>query len=323
MSSENKKRKVVIIGAGLVGMSYAYALLNRAVCDELCLIDIDRKRAEGEAMDLSHGASFMRSGMNVYAGDYGDCRDADVVALAAGAAQKPGEGREALLSRNTAVFRSIIEPVTKSGFSGVFVVATNPVDVMAMLTHKLSGAAPNRVIGTGTLLDTARLRFLLGEYFALDPKNIHAYVMGEHGRSEFIPWSAATLGLKPIGDVCRDSSRYRMEDLYALGNEVASMGQRIIEDKGATSYGIGMAMTRLTEAILGDEHSVLTVSALLTGEYEQYDVFAGSPCVIGAEGVIEKPEIPLTRPEREAMQASCDYIRSLYAETGEKQKVLK
>ena len=315
MSFNSKKRKVVIVGAGLVGMSYAYALMNRALCDELVLIDIDRRRAEGEAMDLNNGAAFCGASMRIYAGDYSDCRDADIVALSAGVAQKPGEGRENLLTRNANVFRTIIEPIVNSGFPGIYVVATNPVDVMAMLTMKLSEATPNRVIGTGTLLDTARLRFLLGEYFTIDPRNIHAYVMGEHGQSEFVPWSMATLGAKPLAEVCRDSAEYRMEDLHELSREVVGMGQRIIEAKKATYYGIGMAMARLTQAILGDEHSVLTVSALLNGEYEQHDVFAGSPCVIGLEGVVEKVEISLNPSERSKMSDSCDYIRSLYSRT--------
>lgn len=314
MANNTKKRKVVIVGAGLVGMSYAYALMNRALCDELVLIDIDKKRAEGEAMDLNNGAAFCGATMRIFAGDYSDCHDADIVALSAGVAQRLGEGRENLLARNVEVFKSIIKPVVQSGFPGVFIVATNPVDVMSMLTLKLSGYEPNRVIGTGTLLDTARLRFLLGEYFTIDPRNIHAYVMGEHGNSEFVPWSLATLGAKPLTQVCSDSNEYAMDDLHGLGRDVVEMGQRIIEAKKATYYGIGMAMTRLTQAILGDEHSVLTVSAYLDGEYGQHDVYAGSPCVIGTNGVIEKVEISLNPSEALSMSNSCEYIRSLYSQ---------
>lgn len=314
MANNTKKRKVVIVGAGLVGMSYAYALMNRALCDELVLIDIDKKRAEGEAMDLNNGAAFCGATMRIFAGDYSDCHDADIVALSAGVAQRLGEGRENLLARNVEVFKSIIKPVVQSGFPGVFIVATNPVDVMSMLTLKLSGYEPDRVIGTGTLLDTARLRFLLGEYFTIDPRNIHAYVMGEHGSSEFVPWSLATLGAKPLTQVCSDSNEYAMDDLHGLGRDVVEMGQRIIEAKKATYYGIGMAMTRLTQAILGDEHSVLTVSAYLDGEYGQHDVYAGSPCVIGTNGVIEKVEISLNPSEALSMTNSCEYIRSLYSQ---------
>ena len=182
------KRKIVIVGTGMVGMSYAYCLLNQSVCDELVLIDVDKKRAEGEAMDLNHGLAFAGSSMKIYAGDYESCQDADLVLIAAGVAQKQGETRLDLLKRNTQVFRSIIEPVTASGFNGIFLVATNPVDIMTRITCALSGFNPRRVLGSGTALDTARLRYLLGEYLGVDPRNIHAYVMGEHGDSEFVPW---------------------------------------------------------------------------------------------------------------------------------------
>ena len=197
------KRKVVLIGTGMVGMSYAYALLNQNACDELVLIDIDTRRAQGEAMDLNHGLAFSGSHMKIYAGGYNDCADADIVVICAGVAQKPGESRLDLLHRNTEVFRSIIEPTTQSGFNGIFLVATNPVDIMTRVTCTLSGFNPRRVVGTGTSLDTARLRYLLGSYFSVDPRNVHAYVMGEHGDTEFVPWSQALLATEPVLDICR------------------------------------------------------------------------------------------------------------------------
>lgn len=183
------KRKIALIGTGMVGMSYAYALLNQNVCDELVLIDVNKERAIGEAMDLNHGLAFSGSNMKIYAGRYDDCSDADIAVICAGVAQKPGESRLNLLKRNTEVFKSIIDPVTSSGFNGIFLVATNPVDIMTRITCTLSGFNPRRVLGTGTALDTARLRYLLGEYLKVDPRNIHAYVMGEHGDTEFVPWS--------------------------------------------------------------------------------------------------------------------------------------
>lgn len=192
------KRKVVLIGTGMVGMSYAYSLLNQNVCDELVLVDLDRRKAEGEAMDLNHGLAFSSSHMRIYAGDYEDCRDADIVVICAGVAQKEGESRLNLLKRNKEVFRSIVGPVAESGFNGIFLVATNPVDVMTRITYELSGFNPRRVMGTGTALDTARLRYLLGDYLRVDPRNIHAYVMGEHGDSEFVPWSQAMIATRPI-----------------------------------------------------------------------------------------------------------------------------
>ena len=171
-----EQRKIVLVGTGFVGMSFAYALLNQSACDVLVLIDSDRKKAVGEAMDLNHGLAFAGSPMKIVAGDYDECSDADIVAVCAGVAQKPGESRIDLLSRNTAVFRSIIESVTAAGFGGIFLIATNPVDIMTQVTQQLSGFARGRVIGTGTTLDTARLRYMLGEYFAVDPRNVHAYV---------------------------------------------------------------------------------------------------------------------------------------------------
>ncbi|MFR5602072.1 MAG: lactate/malate family dehydrogenase, partial [Lachnospiraceae bacterium] len=169
------KRKIALIGTGMVGMSYAYSLLNQNVCDELVLIDINQKRAMGEAMDLNHGLAFSGSHMKIYAGKYEDCQDADIAVICAGVAQKEGETRLDLLKRNTAVFRSIIEPITASGFNGIFLVATNPVDIMTRITYVLSGFNPRRVLGSGTALDTARLRYLLGEYLSVDPRNVHAY----------------------------------------------------------------------------------------------------------------------------------------------------
>ena len=177
------KRKIVLVGTGMVGMSFAYSALNRALCDELVLVDIDKKRAQGEAMDLNHGIAFASARMRIYAGGYEDCSDADMVVICAGVNQTQGESSLDLLKRNAAVFQSIIEPVVRSGFGGVFLVATNPVDIMTRVTYELSGFNPNRVFGSGTTLDTARLRYLLGEYFSVDPRNVHAYVIGEHGDS--------------------------------------------------------------------------------------------------------------------------------------------
>lgn len=304
------KRKVALIGTGMVGMSYAYSMLNQNVCDELVLIDINKKRAEGEAMDLNHGLAFSGSHMKIYAGGYEDCADADIVAICAGVAQKPGETRLELLKRNAEVFRSIIDPVTESGFNGIFLVATNPVDVMTRITCELSGFNPRRVLGTGTALDTARLRYLLGEYLQVDPRNIHAYVMGEHGDSEFVPWSQAMIATRPIRDMLEEKENpVRMEDLLQIAEEVEGAAYRIIEAKNATYYGIGMAMTRITKAILGDENSVLTVSAMLRGEYGQSGVFAGVPCIINKNGVQRVLKLNLSPEELEEFKSSCDILR--------------
>ena len=307
------KRKVVIVGTGMVGMSYAYCLLNQSVCDELVLIDVNKVRAEGEAMDLNHGLAFANSNMTIYAGEYSDCTDADIVVICAGVAQKPGETRLDLLKRNAAVFRSIIDPVTSSGFNGIFLVATNPVDIMTRITCVLSGFNPRRVMGSGTALDTARLRYLLGGYLKADPRNVHAYVMGEHGDSEFVPWSQALLATKPIMDLCTERGEEGFCDkLGDIEEEVRTAAYKIIEAKKATYYGIGMALTRITKAILGDEYSVLTVSAMLRGEYGQRDVFVGVPCIINQNGIQSVLPLSLTDAELEKLAKSCDTLRESF-----------
>ncbi len=310
----NDKRKVALVGTGMVGMSYAYSLLNQNVCDELVLIDLDKKKAEGEAMDLNHGLAFSASNMKIYAGEYDDCRDADIVVICAGVAQRPGETRLALLRRNAKVFRSIVEPVAASGFDGIFLVATNPVDIMTKITCVLSGFNPRKVLGTGTALDTARLRYLLGEYLRVDPRNVHAYVMGEHGDSEFVPWSQAQVATKSIIELCGENPEIDRERLKELEKEVQGAAYKIIEAKNATYYGIGMAMTRITRAILGDENSVLTVSAMLKGEYGQADVFSGVPCIINKNGVQRVLKLSLTQEEAERLNESCKVLRDSYEE---------
>ena len=306
------KRKVVIVGTGMVGMSYAYSLLNQSVCDELVLIDVNKTRAIGEAMDLNHGLAFANASMTIYAGEYSDCADADIVVICAGVAQKPGETRLDLLKRNAQVFRSIIDPVTSSGFNGIFLVATNPVDIMTRITCVLSGFNPRRVLGSGTALDTARLRYLLGEYLKVDPRNVHAYVMGEHGDSEFVPWSQALLATKPILELCGENDAVCRERLVQIEEEVRTAAYKIIEAKNATYYGIGMALTRITKAILGDEHSVLTVSAMMRGDFGQRDVFVGAPCIINQNGIQKVLPLSLTDEEMEKMNKSCDTLRESF-----------
>ncbi len=326
------KRKVALVGCGMVGMSYAYCLLNQTVCDELVLIDANEMKAMGEAMDLNHGLAFAASNMEIYAGNYSDCRDADLVVISAGVAQKPGETRLNLLKRNAQVFRSIIEPVTRSGFSGIFLVATNPVDVMTRITCALSGFNAGRVLGSGTALDTARVRCLLGEYLHVDPRNVHAYVMGEHGDSEFVPWSQAMVATKPILELCKNKENQpgneeqkddkitqsgkeeaiSWEKLQEIAGQVKGAAYQIIDAKQATYYGIGMALTRITKAVLGDENSVLTVSAMLRGEYGQRDVFIGVPCVINGSGIRRVLELPLTREEAECFASSCKTLQDSF-----------
>lgn len=308
-------RKVVLVGTGMVGMSYAYAMLNQGVCDELVLIDVNKERAMGEAMDLNHGLAFAQTNMKIYAGTYRDCADADIVVLAAGVAQQPGESRLELLKRNAAVFRSIIGPVVQSGFNGIFLVATNPVDIMTHITCKLSGFNPRRVVGSGTALDTARLRFLLGEMFEVDPRNVHAYVIGEHGDSEFVPWSQAMVATRPIAELCAaDPDACCAEELTRVECDVRDAAQKIIQAKKATYYGIGMSLVRITKAILGDENSVLTVSTMLFGEYDERDVYVGVPCIVNRNGVKRIHTLNLNEEELAKFRASCATLRQSYQE---------
>ncbi len=304
------KRKVVLIGTGMVGMSFAYSLVNQgAICNELVLIDVNKERANGEAMDLNHGLAFAKSNMKIYAGEYSDCKDADIIVIAAGVAQKEGETRIDLLQRNTEVFRSIIKPVVKSGFDGIFLVATNPVDIMTRVTYELSRFGASRVIGTGTSLDTARLRYLLGDYFTVDPKNIHAYVIGEHGDSEFVPVSQVMLATKRVTEIIEGNpNSYKVEDIEEIEEQVRTSAYKIIQAKRATYYGIGMAITRIVKAILGDENSVLTVSAKLSGEYGGKGTFIGVPAIIGRNGVKEILELSLTDDEMQKFRNSCDLL---------------
>lgn len=315
MSSDTKK--IVIIGTGMVGMSYAYSMLNKNTCDELVLTDIDKKRAEGEAMDLNHGLAFSRSSMKIYAGDYPDCKNADIAVICAGAAQKEGESRLDLTERNAKIVTEVTKSIIGCGFDGIFLVATNPVDIMTRVVYRVSGFSPSKVIGTGTTLDTARLRYLTGEYFGVDPRNVHAYVIGEHGDSEFVPRSQALIGTKPITRIIEEyPDDFSMDDLVKISDGVREAAGEIIKAKKATYYGIGMALTRITEVILGDTGSILTVCARLGGEYGIRDVFAGVPCVIGRDGIKKVVRLALTENETEKLQSSCAILEDMYKKLG-------
>lgn len=308
------KRKIVLIGTGMVGMSYAYALLNQNLCDELVLIDINKKRAEGEAMDLNHGVAFSGGNMEIYAGEYTDCCNADLVVLTAGLPQKEGQNRLDLLKENRKIFETILQSVLENGFHGIFLVATNPVDIMTRIVYEISDFPPEKVIGTGTALDTARLRYLLGEKFMIDPRNMHAYVMGEHGDIEFVPWSQAMMTTKPIFDLCGETEGCHFQELLELEEEVRMAAYKIIEAKKATYYGIGMAMARITKAIFGNEYSVLTVSAHLQGEYGENGIYIGIPCVVNRMGIQRIVELPLGSEEKQRLHSSCETLENTYRE---------
>lgn len=309
-------KKIAIIGTGFVGMSFAYAMLCDGGCDEMVLIDINQEKANGEAMDLNHGLAFSKTNMRIRAGEYKDCSDADIVVICAGVSQTPGEDRISLLQRNKEVFQSIISPVLYSGFDGIFLVATNPVDIMTRVTWQLSGFDSRKVIGSGTTLDTARLRYLLGAYFTVDPKNVHAYVIGEHGDSEMVPWSQAMVGTKPIRDiVAQKDGKFAEADLNGIAENVKKAAYKIIESKKATYYGIGLSLVRIVRAIFSGENSILTVSAMLRGEYGITEVFAGVPCILGRDGIQEILTLQLETEEKKQFQSSCGLLNTVWRDS--------
>lgn len=313
-----KKGKVVLVGTGFVGMSMAYAMLNRGGVNELILIDIDKDKTIGEEMDLSHGLPFAPQKMVIKAGDYDECKDAEVVVITAGIAQKPGQTRLELTETNTKIMKSITKSIMVSGFNGVIVVASNPVDIMTYVVAKVSGLPKNKVIGSGTVLDTARLRYIMAEYLNVSSKNIHAYVMGEHGDSSFVPWNHAYVGCKKISDVMKDNN-HPMDDLEKIHKDVVNAAYEIINKKKATYYGIGVALSRLVKAILEDEHGILTVSAYLKdGEYGQDDIYIGVPAIICSEGIREVVNLDLTDEEQAKLDESCKIIKEMRANSIEK-----
>ncbi len=305
-----KKGKVVLVGTGFVGMSMAYSMLNRGGVQELILIDIDKDKTVGEEMDLSHGLSFAPQKMVIKAGDYSDCKDAQVVVITAGLAQKPGQTRLELAEANAKIMKSITKSIMASGFNGIIIVASNPVDLMTYVVSKVSGLPKNQVIGSGTVLDTARLRYLVGSYLKVSSKNIHAYIMGEHGDSSFVPWAHCYVGCKKIIDVMKDN-HHPMDKLNKIHEGVVNAAYEIINKKKATYYGIGMALNRLVRAVLDDENSILTVSTYLNNQYGQDDIFIGVPAIINKNGVRELLELELNEEEQAKLDNSCKLIKDM------------
>lgn len=302
--------KVALIGTGAVGSSYAFAMLNQGVADELVLIDSNKEKSEGDAMDLNHGLAFAPANKKIWFGMYDDCKDADIVVITAGANQKPGETRLDLLEKNTRIFKSIVESVMNSGFEGIFLVATNPVDILTYMTWKFSGLPEHRVIGSGTILDTARLRFQLSEYFQVDPKNIHAYILGEHGDSELPVWSHAHVAGRSVYDRINDHPDcYHVDDLNHIFVQVRDAAYQIIERKGTTHYGIAMGLVRLTRAILHNENAVLTISAYVKNKYETNDLYVGVPVIVNRGGVKEIIQLDLTPGESIQFQRSAKILK--------------
>ncbi len=306
-----KKGKVVLVGTGMVGMSMAYSMLNQGGVNELILIDIDKDKTKGEEMDLAHGLPYAPQKMVIRAADYDECKDAQIVVITAGVAQKPGQTRLELAEVNTKIMKQITESIMASGFNGIIVVASNPVDLMTYVVAEVSGLPKNKVIGSGTVLDTARLRYIMADYLKISSKNIHAYIMGEHGDSSFVPWKHAYVGCKRIADVMKDN-HHPMEDLEKIHKDVVDAAYEIIEKKRATYYGIGMALNRLVKAILNNENSILTVSTYLKdGQYGQDDIYIGVPAIINSNGVRELLDLDLAEDEQAKLDNSCKLIKEM------------
>ncbi|WP_369900013.1 L-lactate dehydrogenase [Bacillus manliponensis] len=305
--------RVILIGTGAVGCSYAYCMINQGTAEEFVLVDVNEAKAEGEAMDLSHAVPFAPSPTRVWKGSYDDCKDADLVVITAGLPQKPGETRLDLVEKNTKIFKQIVRNVMDSGFDGLFLIATNPVDILTYVTWKESGLPKERVIGSGTTLDSARFRYLLGEYFQIDSHNVHAYIIGEHGDTELPVWSHVSIGIQKLQTILEKDNAHNQSDLDDIFIKVRDAAYHIIERKGATYYGIGMSLLRVTKAILHNENSVLTVSAYLDGQYGQNDVYIGVPAVINRQGVREILEVDLSEEEELQFDHSVKVLKETMA----------
>jgi len=300
---------VGLVGTGLVGSSFAYALIIRGIASELVLVDANMDKAVGEMMDFTHGLSFTRP-MKITAGSYEDLADAQVVVIAAGASQKPGESRLNLLARNARIFRTVVPEVVRRNPGGIIVIATNPVDILTFISQKESGLAPGRVIGSGTILDTSRFRFMLGQYYGVDARSVHAYIVGEHGDSEIPLWSLANIGGVRLQEFAPLKNRsYNQEEMDRLFLEVRDAAYEIIKRKGSTYYAIGLGLLSIVEAIVGDHRSVLSVSTLMTGQYGVRDICLSLPCVVGANGVEEVLTLNLNQEEENGFRSSAAKLR--------------
>ncbi|OJG46367.1 L-lactate dehydrogenase [Enterococcus gallinarum] len=301
----------MVVGTGFVGTSIAYSMINQGLINELVLIDVNREKAEGEALDLLDGMSWAQGNIKVWAGDYTDCQDADIVVITAGVNQKPGQTRLELIDVNAGIMTSVVREVMGSGFDGILVIASNPVDVLTHVAWQASGLPSNRVVGTGTTLDTTRFRKELAAKLQIDPRSIHGYIIGEHGDSEVAVWSHTTVGGKPLLEFIVKNNRLTVEDLTTISDRVKNSAYEIINRKKATFYGIGMSVARIVRAILNNEQAVLPVSAYLDGEYGEKDLFTGVPSVVDQGGVREIIELNIDPAEQQKFAQSCSQLREV------------
>lgn len=305
-----KDSKIILIGTGAVGSSFAYASTLLGVGRELGIIDINEDKVEGEVMDLTDAISFTKP-KNIYKADYSDCKDAEVVVITAGAAQKEGETRLDLVDKNLAIFKDMIGKVVDSGFDGIFLIASNPVDILTYATWKYSGFPASKVIGTGTTLDSSRFKKEIAGLIGIDPRSVDAFIMGEHGDTEFPVWSHTNIGGLPIYEWVRNQSELDEKALLDTFEKSKNAAYEIIKKKGATFYGIGMALTALVRAIIDDENSVYSTSSYLNGEYGLDDIYLGVPTIIGKDGAKWVIEVPLTDIEKENMDKSAKTLKDI------------
>jgi len=311
MSDKSQINKVTVIGAGFVGSTTAYTLMLSGLISEIVLIDVNKDKADGEVMDLNHGMPFVRP-VRIYSGEYKDCEQSDIVIITAGASQKPGETRIDLVQKNTAIFKSIIREVVKYNKDCILLIVTNPVDILTYVTYKLSGFPKNKVIGSGTVLDTARFRYLIGEHVQLDPRNIHAYIIGEHGDTEVPTWSLTNIAGIPMDSYCSDCNKCENNlSKLEIYTNVKNSAYEIIKRKGATYYAVALAARRIVEAIVRDENSILTVSSLLEGQYGLSDLCLSLPSVVNRNGVLRIVDVPIDNHEVEMLKKSGSALKEV------------
>lgn len=303
------QRKVAIVGAGAVGACSAYVMMISGLVSELVLVDINRDRAEGEAMDLAHSASFIKP-IKIYVGEYEDCRDADIIVYSAGLSQKPGETRIELVSSNLAILKKVLPKIIDRDQNSILLMVTNPVDILTYAAIKLMDLSPERVIGSGTVLDSSRFRYLISEHCKVEARNIHAYVIGEHGDTEVPVWSLANIAGFSVEDFCSRCG-YPSMDTELISSRVRRAAYEVIALKGATFYAVGLAIRRICQSILRDENTILTVSGLLEGQYGIKDVCLSLPSVINRSGRTRVFDLPIAKNEEEALQHSAETIKSI------------
>ena len=307
-------RKAVMVGCGFVGSASVFALMQSGLFSEIAMIDADMDKAEGEAMDISHGIPFAKH-MRVYAGDYGDVRDAGIVIVTAGANQKPDETRLDLVHKNVGIFKSIIPEIASRDFKGILLVVANPVDILTAVAQKLSGLPENRVIGSGTVLDTGRLKTRLSEHLGVDSRSIHAFIIGEHGDSEIAAFSSANVSGIPLNNFCEMKGHFNHDESEKfIAEDVKNAAYEIIQRKRATYFGVAMAVKRICECIVRDEKSILPVSTMMHGEQGIEGVVLSMPCVVGGDGIETQVPIKLDEDEAKRLRESADILKGIMAE---------